>query len=209
MHELRTHVERCSAGLIGDVCKCCIQQIYFVQLYEDGSESSTIVFAENGIFRENWAITMVVDALAPVQGSWGQHGAHLGPTGPRWAPCWPHELCYLGRMPCVPLKKDFKICGAPFLLITEVIKTGIVIKAWISNYIKFKEWDVIVQPWPNSPPVYQHWKILGNIWIYIHIHIFCSKRTLAHSVYHGHISYRLLLCKYMVDYVSWSRMCEA
>ena len=26
----------------------------------------------------------------------GQHGAHLGATGPRWAPCWPHELCYLG-----------------------------------------------------------------------------------------------------------------
>ena len=24
------------------------------------------------------------------QGSWDQHGAHLGPTGPRWAPCWPH-----------------------------------------------------------------------------------------------------------------------
>ena len=24
------------------------------------------------------------------------HGAHLGRTGPRWAPCWPHELCYLG-----------------------------------------------------------------------------------------------------------------
>ena len=30
------------------------------------------------------------------QGSWDQHGAHLGPTGPRWVPCWPHELCYLG-----------------------------------------------------------------------------------------------------------------
>ena len=30
------------------------------------------------------------------KGSWGLHGAHLGPTGPRWAPCWPHELCYLG-----------------------------------------------------------------------------------------------------------------
>ena len=30
------------------------------------------------------------------QASWGQHGAHLGPTGPRWAPCWPHEHCYLG-----------------------------------------------------------------------------------------------------------------
>ena len=25
-------------------------------------------------------------------------GAHLGPTGPRWASCWPHELCYLGSL---------------------------------------------------------------------------------------------------------------
>ena len=25
--------------------------------------------------------------------TWG----HLGPTGPSWAPCWPHEPCYLGR----------------------------------------------------------------------------------------------------------------
>ena len=32
------------------------------------------------------------------QGSWGLHGAHLGPTGPRWAPCWPHEPCYQGRL---------------------------------------------------------------------------------------------------------------
>ena len=26
-----------------------------------------------------------------------QHGAHLGPAGPRWAPCWPHEPCYQGK----------------------------------------------------------------------------------------------------------------
>ena len=26
------------------------------------------------------------------QSSWGQHRAHLCPVGPRWAPCWPHEL---------------------------------------------------------------------------------------------------------------------
>ena len=24
------------------------------------------------------------------------HGANMGPTGPRWAPSWPHENCYLG-----------------------------------------------------------------------------------------------------------------
>ena len=23
---------------------------------------------------------------------------HLGMTGPRWAPCWPHEVCYRGMM---------------------------------------------------------------------------------------------------------------
>ena len=28
--------------------------------------------------------------------SWGQLGAHLGPIGPRWTPCWPHEPCYQG-----------------------------------------------------------------------------------------------------------------
>ena len=30
------------------------------------------------------------------QGSYGLHGAYLGPTGPKWAPCWPHDPCYLG-----------------------------------------------------------------------------------------------------------------
>ena len=24
------------------------------------------------------------------------HGAHLGPVGPSWAPCWPHKPCYQG-----------------------------------------------------------------------------------------------------------------
>ena len=26
--------------------------------------------------------------------SWGQHGAHLGHVGPRWAPYSPHGTCY-------------------------------------------------------------------------------------------------------------------
>ena len=30
------------------------------------------------------------------QCSWGPHGAHLGPVGPSWALCRPHESCYLG-----------------------------------------------------------------------------------------------------------------
>ena len=34
------------------------------------------------------------DSILRKQNSWGQHGAHMGPVGPRWAPCWPHEPCY-------------------------------------------------------------------------------------------------------------------
>ena len=44
----------------------------------------------------------------------GPTWAHLGPTGPRWAPCWPHEVCYLG---CYE-KRD---------------KSNIWFGAWISN----------------------------------------------------------------------------
>ena len=32
-----------------------------------------------------------------------QHGAHLGPVSPRWAPCWPHEPCYQGHLQRVPM----------------------------------------------------------------------------------------------------------
>ena len=31
------------------------------------------------------------------------HGANMGPVGPRWAPCWPHEPCYQGLL----FKLDF------------------------------------------------------------------------------------------------------
>ena len=26
------------------------------------------------------------------------HGANMGPVGPRWALCWPHEPCYQGKL---------------------------------------------------------------------------------------------------------------
>ena len=42
-----------------------------------------------------WAMYSTPDSKA--------HGAHLGPTGSRWVPCWPHELCYLGPHSPSPL----------------------------------------------------------------------------------------------------------
>ena len=41
--------------------------------------------------------------------SWGQHGAHLGLVGPRWAQCWPHEPCYQGMITPVQLMLQWKL----------------------------------------------------------------------------------------------------
>ena len=40
--------------------------------------------------------SIVLGHIPWYQSSWGQHGAHLGPTGPRWAPCQLLEPCYMG-----------------------------------------------------------------------------------------------------------------
>ena len=38
----------------------------------------------------------VASSMVTQPSSCGQHGAHLGPVGPRWAPRWPHVPCYQG-----------------------------------------------------------------------------------------------------------------
>ena len=43
------------------------------------------------------------------QGSCGQHGAHLCPGGPRWAPLWPYESCYEGGL-YIPLPYQVAYC---------------------------------------------------------------------------------------------------
>ena len=45
-----------------------------------------------------WAVARL-QPYPRYQSPWGQHVAHLGPVGPRWAPCWSHEPCYQGLFP--------------------------------------------------------------------------------------------------------------
>ena len=47
-----------------------------------------------GIIRIS-ASRIILSVMKPIPDS-KFYGAHLGPTEPRWAPCWPHEPCYLG-----------------------------------------------------------------------------------------------------------------
>ena len=83
------------------------------------------------------------------QSSLGQHGSHLGPVGPRWAPCWPHDPCYQGsqallRWPLVPALFDccygiskllylllFLRCNySPMYITSAVVEVGY---GWIIN----------------------------------------------------------------------------
>ena len=56
------------------------------------------VISQLSLYSNSCSCTMVKHYIPWYQGSWGQHGADLGPTGPRWAPYGPHELCYLGPL---------------------------------------------------------------------------------------------------------------
>ena len=66
------------------------------------------------------------------QGSLGQHGAHLGPTGPRWVPCWPHEPSYLGlwNSPWWPFNIEMPFYGVGI----PIIK----VKRWSLGHLIFK-----------------------------------------------------------------------
>ena len=79
---------------------------YVVVADDDDSLLTCVLAMQNGdtltrnlrinIMKEKGICIFSVIAWLPwEQGSWDQHGACLGPTGPRWAPCWSHELCYL------------------------------------------------------------------------------------------------------------------
>ena len=57
----------------------------------------------------------------------GPTWAHLGPTGPRWAPCWPHELCCLGLIVYVPME-NFTPCKGIHIHQKETGGIGFILK---------------------------------------------------------------------------------
>ena len=63
-----------------------------------GNEVRMDLFSNRSCLKEyfehltEWRATQITKFMWP-------HGAHLGPVGPRWAPCWPHEPCYKGSAP--------------------------------------------------------------------------------------------------------------
>ena len=74
-------------------------QCFMKYLLNKGRGECTHNRWSEGMATHAWMPHELLGSIPWKQGSWGQHGAHVGPTGPRWSPCWPHGPCYLGRYP--------------------------------------------------------------------------------------------------------------
>ena len=70
-----------------------IQYILIWSEYRFYHSRCQIIYCKNNVLKFVW---YGIRSQPRWQFSCGPHGAQLGPVGPRWAPCWPHESCYQG-----------------------------------------------------------------------------------------------------------------
>ena len=61
---------------------------------------SMIAWRKTGSYLMNYAFDLSFDKPCPVHGA-NMAPPPLGPVGPRWTPCWPHEPCYQGVFPTI------------------------------------------------------------------------------------------------------------
>ena len=83
------------------------------------------------------------------------HGTHVGPVGPRWAPCWPHEPCYQGRFQeSINSKRNFqKLWPALWLLgllQAQPYKIWVYIYIYICIYMYIYVYIYITSPDGNT-----------------------------------------------------------
>ena len=64
-------------------------------------------------------------------------GVHLGPIGPRWAPCWPHEPCYRGCFSWIRLSSW---SAWPWPKITDVLRGLLFSMLWWEGQTLFELW---------------------------------------------------------------------
>ena len=87
----------------------------------------------------------------------GQHGAHLGPTGPRWVSCWPHEPCYLGKSLQLFLRSHtYRVACLIWIIVIACPAGSVLIRGSQGSWMAF----IITmtrrcrQPLTNDSPVY-------------------------------------------------------
>ena len=78
----------------------------------------------------------------------GQHGDHLGPVGPSWAPCWPHEPSYQGYV-------SWSMIYCHFLLTSQQAPNKI--QSPDSRNCEQWYWFFVVEKYLNYQPRFDIW----------------------------------------------------
>ena len=111
----------------------------------------------------------------------GPTWAHLGLTGPRWAPCWPHELCYLGMPPFIFISTNRSKLKFPSSLLRGSLTCikGPGRSRWsvLENGDEFRMIVILCIPYHVMI-----WKIISTHWslekyFYIHIWLYSTKSS--------------------------------
>ena len=93
----------------------------------------------------------------------GPTWTHLGPAGPRWAPCRPHEPCYQGIVLCIktPVVREWFLCHdvmMDFVAVKAIIATRIQLPVLIEDCLSqflFMGWrlsglEAIARHWEHG-----------------------------------------------------------
>ena len=81
-------------GIVAGILQAAYFRKQFLdERYHISSHCNSILFVRDQcvlltkVSNTKRAFTQIAKFMGP---TWGPHGAHLGPVGPRWALCWPH-----------------------------------------------------------------------------------------------------------------------
>ena len=90
--------------------------------------------------------------------TWGPSG----PTGPRWAPCWPHELCYLGtKRQCAHIFLDVPCTTTLYsALLCVIAELQLYFMISLHNISMFN--PCTTHKWHDEEPIPRVWRLAGS-----------------------------------------------
>ena len=133
----------------------------------------------------------------------GHHGAHLGPTGPRWAPYWLHELFYLGFTVGAESEHPW-MNDHTYLLVTEAL--GFIFLRICKQYVAQIEWlvrfNLLKNAWGRQFSSVLAWLVNVLVledtgrYIYIYISLRSPSQSLIYTPLSSSVScvYNIVVC---------------
>ena len=109
-----------------------------------------------------------IDNGAQITKFMGQNGTHLGPVGPRWAPCWSHKPCYQGQS-CFDEHWIYPLHISEVYFISSWIRKRNIWPIWPRLCKMTLFWRGLRKRWPPcrtlpSTVMYTKYELIENSW---------------------------------------------